>query len=362
MYGFVVSGGPRFGRRTLFGGALVAGTAAAGLGARSGSAEAATYSALSPSGMAPSGARGLGPGGALLRPGSLPHPGLAAGTDTVPQIEHVVVLMMENHSFDDHLGTLGRGDGLTLGKNGKPVNFNPGPDKDYIVSFPLPNTVNPLNSRITQSWDASHLCWDHGTNMGFARICGPASMGYFTREQLPFYHSLAEQFPIGDRYFCSVMAQTYPNRRFLIAATALGDVSTNGTGISAKDAPNGTIFDRLDAHGITWKDYYPDVPTAALFLPDFLDNTEEHGPHQPVPHRRGGGPAAALLAGRPLHQLLRGGRGRLHRRGLCGPDHRCRPPLPELVEDGHVHRLRRARWLVRPCAAAAGGPAGQRPS
>ncbi len=278
MYRFAVSGGPRFGRRALLGGALVAGTAATGLGTRAGSATADAYSALSSSGMAPSGARGLGPNGALLRPDSLPHPALPAGTDTVPQVEHVVVLMMENHSFDDHFGVLGRGDGLTLGKNGKAVNFTPGPDKDYIVSFPLPNTVVPLNSQITQSWDASHLCFDHGTNMGFARTCGPASMGYFTREQLPFYYSLAERFPIGDRYFCSVMAQTYPNRRFLIAATALGDVSTNGTGISARDAPNGTIFDRLDAHGITWKDYYPDVPTAALFLPVYLDHKKNMAP------------------------------------------------------------------------------------
>ncbi len=108
--------------------------------------------------------------------------------------------------------------------------------------------------------------------MGFARTCGPASMGHFTREQLPFYYSLASQFPIGDRYFCSVMAQTYPNRRFLIAATALGDVATNSTGISSKDAPNGTVFDRLDSYKISWKDYFPDVPTAALFLPEYSDN------------------------------------------------------------------------------------------
>ena len=58
-------------------------------------------------------ARGLGAHGSLLRPGTRPYPHLPAGTDTLPKIEHIVVLMMENHSFDDHLGTLGRGDGLT---------------------------------------------------------------------------------------------------------------------------------------------------------------------------------------------------------------------------------------------------------
>ena len=59
---------------------------------------------------AAAGARGLGTHGALLPPGSLPYPHLPAGTDTLPQIEHIVVIMMENHSFDDHLGTLGRGE------------------------------------------------------------------------------------------------------------------------------------------------------------------------------------------------------------------------------------------------------------
>ena len=97
-------------------------------------------------------------------------------------------------------------------------------------------------------------------------------MGYWEADDLPFYHSMARLFPIGDRYFCSVMAQTYPNRRFLIAGTALGNISTDVTGISKVDAPNGTIFDRLNAHGISWKDYYTDLPTCALFEPVFLNN------------------------------------------------------------------------------------------
>jgi phospholipase C len=230
------------------------------------------YAATTPTGRAPSGARGLGPGGRLLPPDSRPYPHLAAGTDTLPEVDHVVILMMENHSFDDHFGMLGRGDGLTVDAHGTPVNWSPGPDGDTIVSFPLPNTIGPADSQIGQNWDTSHLCWSGGTNRGFAQHCGPASMGYLDEEQLPFYYSLARQFPVGDRYFCSVMAQTYPNRRFLIAATALGNVATNASGISGSDPPNGTIFDRLDAHHISWKDYYPDIPTAGLFLPNYLKN------------------------------------------------------------------------------------------
>lgn len=48
------------------------------------------------------------------QPGTLPFPKLPEGTDTIPQIEHVIMLMMENHSFDNYLGTLGLGDGFRI--------------------------------------------------------------------------------------------------------------------------------------------------------------------------------------------------------------------------------------------------------
>ena len=58
------------------------------------------------------------------KPGSLPFPHMPEGTESLPQIEHIIVLMMENHSFDDHLGTLGRGDGFPL-RMGLPAAVNP---------------------------------------------------------------------------------------------------------------------------------------------------------------------------------------------------------------------------------------------
>ena len=83
-------------------------------------------------------------------------------------------------------------------------------------------------------------------------------------DRLPFYYGLAQTFPIADRWFCSVLAQTYPNRRFLIAGTAAGIVSTTTTDADRRRyPPNGTIFDRLDAHGITWRNYYTDLPATA---------------------------------------------------------------------------------------------------
>ena len=141
--------------------------------------------------------------------------------------------MMENHSFDDHLGTLGRGDGLTLGPDGKPVNYNPDPAGGYVRSFHNPNTCGEADSGISQSLErVAHLLGQrhqHGLRQGVRRgvdgLLGRATTS-------PSTTRMARQFPIGDRYFCSVMAQTYPNRRFLIAGTALGNISTDGSGIS----------------------------------------------------------------------------------------------------------------------------------
>ncbi len=118
-------------------------------------------------------AKGLGPGGSLLQPGSRPFPSLPEGTDTLPQIEHIVVLMMENHSFDDHLGTLGRGDGLTLGSDGKPVNYNPDPAGGFVRSFHNPNTCgesdsgyHPIVERVAHLLGPGH---QHGICQGMQR-------------------------------------------------------------------------------------------------------------------------------------------------------------------------------------------------
>ena len=161
-------------------------------------------------------------------------------------------------------------------------------------------------------------------------------MGYWTSDDLPFYHAMAGHFPIGDRYFCSVMAQTYPNRRFLIAGTALGNISTDGSGISTVDAPNGTIFDRLNDYGISWKDYYPDLPTVCSLRARLPRQSDQGGPYQPVLHRRGIGQPAGVQPRGSLHQLFRGGRGHFGGRGLCRSVHQCGDERTGLGEDALI--------------------------
>jgi phospholipase C len=102
-------------------------------------------------------------------------------------------------------------------------------------------------------------------------IVGGVAMGYWQAEDQPFYYSLYRHFPIADRYFCSVLGQTFPNRRYLLAATSIGQIDDTTPALTDYPA-NGTIFDELDAHGITWKDYFSTTPTVELFPPLFLKN------------------------------------------------------------------------------------------
>jgi phospholipase C len=222
-----------------------------------------------------------GRGRPLRQPGSLPDPGLPPGTDTIPQIEHIVVLMMENHSYDNRLGLLFRrgADGFRLGRDGLPTAANPYPDGQIQHAFRMPTTCQ-LQAQPSQEWTASHNAYDNGRMDGFVstpidplttQIVGGVAMGYWQEEDQPFYYSLYRQFPIADRYFCSVLGQTFPNRRYLLAATSIGQI--DDTAPAPADYPaNGTIFDELDAHGITWKDYFSTTPSAELFPPLYLKN------------------------------------------------------------------------------------------
>jgi phospholipase C len=211
---------------------------------------------------------GTGAAGRIRRPDSVPFPGLPAGAPSMPQIKHIVVLMMENHSFDNMLGMVpfqvpGRAglDGLTM-KRGRIVNSNPGP-RGRVVAHRASSPCQ-LQGEPSQAWNASHISYARGHNNGFVAASGPSAMWFWDKRHLPFTYSLARHFPIGQRYFCSTLCQTYPNRRFFFTGTASGLISTNLTLTNQIPAANGSIFDRLDAHRIDYAVYYGDLPSWAI--------------------------------------------------------------------------------------------------
>jgi phospholipase C len=206
--------------------------------------------------------------------GPPPQPSLPAGTDLLPQIKHIVVLMMENHSYDNYLGMLkGRGDGFPLGADGLPEASNSGADGEPVRAHHLRSTVQ-LPCVPSQSWHATHHQWDEGKHDGFvtsSEVIVPAAgdvdpalcqgagaavgLGYWTEDDLPFYYGLARTFPVADRWFSSCLGPTFPNRRFLIAGTAHGLIDDAPSDL-LDYPPNGTIFDQLDSHGISWANYH----------------------------------------------------------------------------------------------------------
>jgi phospholipase C len=161
--------------------------------------------------------------------------------------------MMENHSYDNYLGMLGRGprqqprgDGFTLGRDGRPTAANPYRDGRVQHAFRMPATCQS-RGKPAQEWQQAHKQFDRRRDDGFVKSAGgPVAMGYWTGEDLPWAYSLAATFPLGDRWFAPVMGQTRPNRRYLLAATSVGMVD-DVLPENLVPAPEGTIFDRLDA-------------------------------------------------------------------------------------------------------------------
>ncbi|HEX3460998.1 MAG TPA: alkaline phosphatase family protein, partial [Acidimicrobiales bacterium] len=152
----------RLSRRTLLGGAALGATGAV-LAACGGSSSSGTTTTST--------SRPVG------KVGVPPNPKAAVGSDQLPQFDHIVVVMMENHSFDNLLGTLGRGDGLTLIANGTPRATNPDGNGHLVHSFHMPN-VCQLKDKPAQNWNASHTQYSNGTNQGFViSDSGPVAMG-----------------------------------------------------------------------------------------------------------------------------------------------------------------------------------------
>jgi phospholipase C len=202
-------------------------------------------------------------------PDSLPDPTRPAGEPTAAlPFDHVVVVMMENHSFDAYFGMLPRrgqpaADGYSFGSDGSPINSNP--VKSGFIDVQRAASLCQPGGGASQSWRETHLEIDGGRMDGFARL-GASSMLYWDEPDLPFYYSLANTFALANRWFSSAPCQTYPNRRFLLAGTAFGLISTDTNSVT-QAPPNGTIFDRLSGHGIGWRDYYTDVPATAVIFP-----------------------------------------------------------------------------------------------
>src|SRR5215472_16850882 len=150
--------------------------------------------------------------------GPRPEPAAAMGADQLPQIEHVVILMMENHSYDNYFGMLDdRGDGLPRDAEGVPSSTNLAADGTAIRVRHFAGTRQKAGVPI-QTWNACHIQWDEGKCDGFVRsieqtlpgLDASLAMTYWDEKDLPFYYGLAKTFPLATRWFSSCLGPTFP--------------------------------------------------------------------------------------------------------------------------------------------------------
>ncbi len=209
---------------------------------------------------------------------TLPFPDKAPGTPNPDMpFDHLIVVMMENHSFDNLLGAHPGADGLTFDANGNATDKNPGAPPHTppeVTVFPLANTAQAKN--VSQSWRNTHVQINGGAMDGFVTSAAALQpMGYYTKDVVPFAYSLAAAFTVGDRWFCSMPGPTYPNRRFLLAGTAYGAIVTSPGTLLNLPPRHGTIFDSMSSHHINWCNYFSDLPMTAV-IPSIVVGHADH--------------------------------------------------------------------------------------
>lgn len=185
---------------------------------------------------------------------------------TIP-IEHIVVIMQENRSFDHYFGHLPGNGQDDVDVPGTPPT-NPDPTGGAAIAWHHESAYCVEDT--DHGWNASHQQWDNGKNDGFTTSnvttndpSGHRAMGYYDATDLPFYYKLASTFAISDTYFCSLLGSTYPNRMFSVAGTSFGIITTT----ISKLAPAGSysVYQALTEKGVSWKDYATDLPSTLLF-------------------------------------------------------------------------------------------------
>jgi phospholipase C len=183
-------------------------------------------------------------------------------------IKHVVVVMMENRSFDHYLGWLPGADGRQAGLS------YPDPGGVLHPTFALAPTLGYQgcnNLDPDHSWEGGRVQYNNGAMDGWLKAhSDQLAIGYYERADRPFFNELAANYTTLDRYFCSIMAETFPNRFFLHAAQTptLHNVPLQSVITAPQTLP--TIWDRLAAAGVSGRYYFSDVPFLGLWGDKYL--------------------------------------------------------------------------------------------
>ena len=239
-------------------------------------------------------------------------PRQAFGNGDLHKVKHIIIVMQENHSFDNYFGALAYApgspyhtmfggcrmddhncvDGLScrVDATGNLTCFNSNLDDNGSTVFAFHDTRRCAPPDLNHSWFPTHqqanFLNPNGTltdtlSDGFVRVndateqldngvenpTDDQTMGFYNQDEIPFYYTLAATFAVNDRYFSSVLGPTFPNRSYFMAATSFGHLTTNDTfpPPGGYKPITGTIFDLLDKNKILWADYFQDAPQGGSF-------------------------------------------------------------------------------------------------
>ena len=242
-------------------------------------------------------------------------------TGSIQDVEHVVILMQENRSFDHYFGTLRGVRGFndprpTLLPNGDTVWHQPPvvtPTKHYHsrglsndAKHVLPFYLNPMATTefspgTDHGWSSGHLAWNHGKyDQWVNQKQDVVTMGYLRRQDLGYHFALAEAFTLCDAYHCSVHSKTAPNRIYLWTGTVdarnIYGKKPNGPGMEERprDGYTWTTYpERLEAAGVSWKLYQGGSGEPGTPTDNYTDNSLEFFAKYQV--QEGADPASPLV-------------------------------------------------------------------
>lgn len=184
-------------------------------------------------------------------------------TGTIEDVEHIVILMQENRSFDHYLGSL---KGVRGFGDPRPVNLATGssvwhqPDgSSYVLPFrpTAPDLGLQFLEDLAHDWTSTHAAWNAGRYDQWVPSKGTTTMAYLTREDIPYHYALADAFTVCDAYHCSVMGPTDPNRYYMWTGWVGNDGAGGGPVIDNAEAGYSwsTFPEVLQNAGISWKLY-----------------------------------------------------------------------------------------------------------
>ena len=196
----------------------------------------------------------------------------ASRAGSIEDVQHIVVLMQENRSFDHYFGTLrgvrGYNDRFpVLLPGGRPVWFQPrqkAPD-ELLLPFHLDTSRTGAQSvaDLYHDWTTTHAAINGGLQNAWPAQKTDLTMGHYTQADIPFHFELAEAFTICDQYFCALPGPTHPNRMFLMTGTNDPTGAGGGPLIDNVDPVDDnvpaftwtTYPERLQQAGISWQVY-----------------------------------------------------------------------------------------------------------